>query len=378
MLKRGAIIVKDDDTGLGVLTLLALGGLIACAVHNKSNSQDDEEDKQILPQKKHRKNPMCKFEDGISEAGFAALATDVAKRIKRIKSVYISGAVIRGNVESQSGISTWKFSLDFNDHGHITSRYWIESDNDDSGIPNRLGELISEQLVPILCAASGGEHEDSFYKDTDYYSENRKKAPFFNLIAKHLTHIIILVALCIVGFFTYALHQHSKLVPVGIDSSSLIAQEYNAAQSILTEHGFTNISLNETPDLAYHNREKSGRVISVSIAKSNTFVSTDKFPYDAKVIISYHGLKPVSAPISSKEAKGSPYTDIQASFSDAGFVNITLEAIPDITVGIFNQDGDVESVTVDGDDKYSESNQYQPDAPVVIRYHTLLRNKHSK
>ena len=161
------------------------------------------------------------------------------------------------------------------------------------------------------------------------------------------------------------------MIFVGSASSSFNNQDYSDAYEVLTGAGFSNIYLNEIFDLTYDQKENEGRILSVIIDGADSFASSDKFPYDAKVIISYHGLKPVVTPVTSKGAKGVNYIDIQTAFNDAGFVNIVLEPIPDIVLGWFVKDGEVDAVLVNGESKYSEGAQYRPDVEVVIKYHTL-------
>lgn len=38
-------------------------------------------------------------------------------------------------------------------------------------------------------------------------------------------------------------------------------------------------------------------------------------------------------------------------------------------------DGEVKSVTVNGDNKFSAGNEYRADAEVIITYHTYRKNK---
>ena len=97
-----------------------------------------------------RRNTPCDFVDGISEEEFAMLVCKEKQRIKRLSEITVNGPVIYGTVQSQSGISEWGFKLDFNDYGHITGRYWMSSDNEDSKIPERVGNLISEAVQNYL------------------------------------------------------------------------------------------------------------------------------------------------------------------------------------------------------------------------------------
>lgn len=82
------------------------------------------------------------FDGGLSKSEFEALAYKASKNIKRL-SISVVGPIIYGTVKSQSGISEWHFKLDFNDYGHITGKYWASSDNGDSAIPKRLGDVLA-------------------------------------------------------------------------------------------------------------------------------------------------------------------------------------------------------------------------------------------
>lgn len=97
-------------------------------------------------EERRRKSTPCKFRDGISEAEFKRIVKKSAKYIKRIIHLSINGPVVKGTVRSQSGTSEWDFSVDFNDYGHITGRYWLFTDNNDSNVPTRLAENISSMI----------------------------------------------------------------------------------------------------------------------------------------------------------------------------------------------------------------------------------------
>lgn len=366
---------KDENSGFGLLGLLALGGLVAWIGHEGKKNREEAE--QRATQENRRKSSKCKFDDGISEVEFAELALKVAKKIKRVKNASVSGPVVCGEVESQSGLSTWGFCVDFNDYGHITGKYWIRSENDDSSIPSRIGEMISEQLPSVVRPkASRLAKDDSC--DVDDVDELVIDDNIANTPAKKKRKgcvvFIFLVFLFLAGFLAYTNWQYSKLVPVGAAASSFNNQDYYEVYEALTESGFSNIYSEEIFDLSYDQIESEGRVISVIIDGTDSFASNEKFPYDAEVIITYHGLKPVAVPVTSKDAKGINYIDIQTAFKDAGFINIVLEPVPDIVLGWFVKDGDVDAVFIDGQSKYSEGTQYRPDVEVVIKYHTAKAN----
>ena len=299
------------------------------------------------------------------------MALKVTKKIKRVKNISVSGPFVCGEVESQSGISTWDFCVDFNDYGHITGKYWIRSENDDSSIPSRIGEMISEQLLPVVRPEAAQSVEDGSCDADDVVDKLVIDENTANTPAKKKGRVIFifLVFLCLAGFLAYTSWQYSKLIFVGAASSSFNNQYYSDAYEALTESGFSNICLDEIFDLTYDQIENEGRVISVIIDGADSFASNERFPYDVEVIIADHGLKPVVVPVTSKETKGKNYIDIQTAFNDAGFVNIVLEPIPDIVLGWFAKDGEVDTVLIDGQSKYSEGTQYRPDVEVVIKYH---------
>lgn len=365
--------LNKDDSGLSKLGLLAIGGMFALAIHK--NNKRREETERIEAQERRRKNTKCKFEDGIAENQFAEIALKAAKRIKRVKNVYVSGTVIDGEVESQSGISTWCFSIDFNDHGHITGRYWVDSENDDSNIPNHIAEVVSKELIPFLHSPSANNLDDVSYDLTDNASAKKTKHTFLKNIKENRADLIILAIICVIGLYTFFVRQQTKLIPVGMDSASFCNLDCDDVYDMLSDHGFSNISIDEVSDLAYVNREKVGQVINITIDGENSFVSGDEFPHNANIIIRYHELKPVYPPISNKEAKGKDYTGIQTSFVDAGFANIKLEPTQSIGAGWLIKKGAVDSIIIDGKSKYDEKEQYQPDVEVIIKYYVSLSDK---
>ena len=79
--------------------------------------------------------------------------------------------------------------------------------------------------------------------------------------------------------------------------------------------------------------------------------------------------------MSSKEAKGANYKDVVDRFKDAGFENITLEVEYDIITGWMTDDGEVKSVVINDDKKFSSGKEYRADAEIVITYHTYRSNK---
>lgn len=115
-----------------------------------------------------RRNTICEFEDGISQDDFERIVRRTCKKIKRVSSVNINGPVIKGTVRTSSGISEWGFTIDFNDYGHITGKYWLSSENDDSSIPEIIADNICELLNNpdrIFSSSINRDNEQVFTKD---------------------------------------------------------------------------------------------------------------------------------------------------------------------------------------------------------------------
>ena len=78
----------------------------------------------------------------------------------------------------------------------------------------------------------------------------------------------------------------------------------------------------------------------------------------------------VQAPITSSSAMGENYADIVTQFEKAGFTNITTEGLEDLITGFLHEENDVKEISIDGDTSYKKDEWFDPDARVVIRYHS--------
>lgn len=90
------------------------------------------------------------FEDGISQADFLQIANEAGSSINRITACHCEGPVARFTVKSQSNITEWEFSVDFNAWGHFTGQYWINSDNSASKIPSAIANRMSESIKALI------------------------------------------------------------------------------------------------------------------------------------------------------------------------------------------------------------------------------------
>ena len=138
---------RDLDGLLTAGGLLAGGALLLLA--GKGIKEANDKAKAAAAEEELRRNTPCLFDNGISETVFNDIVIDQAKRIKRL-TVEVKGAVVSGTVRSQSGISDWYFTSDFNDYGKITGKYWLKSDNGQSDIPTVVSDRIAEDIKKQL------------------------------------------------------------------------------------------------------------------------------------------------------------------------------------------------------------------------------------
>ncbi|WP_377890415.1 hypothetical protein [Alkalihalobacillus sp. R86527] len=76
-------------------------------------------------------------------------------------------------------------------------------------------------------------------------------------------------------------------------------------------------------------------------------------------------------PSGSSFHEGREYQEVVDDFKEEGFKNIKTEKIEDLITGWLTKDGEVESVSVDGDKDYSSDDWYSENVEVVITYHAF-------
>ena len=130
---------------MGFLSKLFMAGVAGFALKQIGNNLQEK------AKENKRESIPCEFTEKLTEEQFENLAFNVIKRIKKKKiDIEVYGPKIYGTVESQSGLTEWDFTIDFNDYGSITGNYWLWSENDDSLIPKRIAEDMQKCIENIL------------------------------------------------------------------------------------------------------------------------------------------------------------------------------------------------------------------------------------
>lgn len=411
---------------------LLVGGFIASLIHGGRKSAEREAERR--EEDKRRRNTPCYFLDGFSQEDFEKIAYKSGKHIKRLIKTRVEGPVVYGTVRAQSGLSEWDFRVDFNDYGHITGKYWLYSDNDDSNIPEHFADNIKEIIVagpeafhaekakatnranaandgvthvcPICgavlndqpgyadwnvaftCKKCGhysewanegvnkedntttdnANNEDGTPHSTNNYTykpqrslRQRIKAFFIGLMI-----VVIIALVCVIGVFV-----DSVINGIALEMDNKVSSDidYKELEGELKEKGFWFVSVESVADLEYKEASQKNTVAMIYVNDRTDFDAEDEFSRFANIKLVYHTVKKAETPISAKSAKGENYEEIVEKFKKAGFGNIEIEADYDIIVGWFNSAGEVEQITIDEDDDFSEGSSYSVDAIIHIVYH---------
>lgn len=165
----------------------------------------------------------------------------------------------------------------------------------------------------------------------------------------------------------------AQKIPLGVSSQQVNGINYNEAARLFKENGFTNVVTEAVDDLELNSREPQDTVISVTIKGNTAFSETDIYPENVLITIAYHNLSDEAAKInvgtSSEDMVEKHYGSIQDDLKGAGFENIELEPIYDLTIGLLTKNGSVDHVSIAGKTTFSSSDRFRYDDLVVISYH---------
>ena len=367
--------------------LLGLGGTALVLYGISAIRKDNKEQTLKIEEEKKRVNSSFRYPVEIPADKFDEIVRQSIKPIKKkIRNISINKGVVNGTVISQSGLSEWNFTLDFNDYGKLTGRFWLRSENSDSHLPERIGTAIQMQIERLL---TGTEYDEDLNADVPAPNETDDEEtiemttpltpPTPSGASSHKGFIIIAILISIALIFgSYAYYEHQKLIPMGYEEEVLVGLEYNKVVEMLESSGFTYITTEEISDLSLDEENNANLVTDIRLDEKPTFDENTKYAYDKHIVVVYHSLKLCNAPITSKEAKGINYSDAMDKFKDAGFVNVKTNVIYDIITGWVTDDGQVKSVTINCDEDFDTYEEFRPDAEVIITYHTYKKNDPNK
>ncbi|MEW4355151.1 DUF4839 domain-containing protein [Streptococcus pneumoniae] len=83
----------------------------------------------------------------------------------------------------------------------------------------------------------------------------------------------------------------------------------------------------------------------------------------------------IKLPITSENIHKQNYKTIVNQLEDAGFTNVKVEKIEDLITGLLKKDGQIESVSINGDTDFTKGSEYAKDAKITVTYHTFKEEK---
>lgn len=371
---------------LEIIVFGIFGGVLIKTINVAKKSAEEE---------RRRKNTPCYFIDGISKEQFNVIVKRASKHIKRLTELTVDGAIVYGTVRTQSGLSEWNFEIDFNDYGHITGQYWISTDNSDSTIPLHIADNITKMIHSFpegfgnISSSKNTNHSKSGddekqerirLEKTKQQIQSFKKVKKRSFLKKHwkglVFSIFTLFCMCIcLSVWGYKYYDSQKNIEIGVSSASVIGSNYEQVIEELKSRGFTNIYTYPVSDLELEDAELEYTVEGINIHGKDIFESYFEYPYDTRIEITYHVVKNVFIPVSSKAAKKMLFNELEELIREAGFVNINFQVEYDLITGWITEDGLIKSVTINGEDDFEENSEYRPDVEIVITYHTFKKNK---
>jgi hypothetical protein len=304
---------------------------------------------------KAREDMPCFFWDGLSFEEFESMAIKVGKRLKRVENIKVNAGIVCGQIESQSGISHSDFIVDFNDWGHITGKYWIWKENDDSLLPNHFAEILSERIQEFY-AKKG----ISLISCSDLVDMNID-----------LGTDDALSYVCKESLFTKLFKRNREAVTVPFGADDFIDEHLYPVFSIFKRAGFTNIQSYSIKDIDQYNVGFSYQVEKVEIDGDSNFKQGTAFPKNAPISITYREKKEIEMPYSARDLKRQNYTLVANKLKDLGFTEVCGLKINDLKLGWIIEEGSVEDVCIDEGRYYpiKKKSMYPYDQKIVISYH---------
>lgn len=151
-------------------------------------------------------------------------------------------------------------------------------------------------------------------------------------------------------------------------SDDYIGMNYQSVISKLEKAGFKDLSTTVIEDLSSTSTMLDGTVEQVSINGSTSFAAKSTFSPDAAVVITYHAIKKVYAPISSDDLRTDDYESLGSMFKDAGFANVELKEVFDLDPDTTEVDY-INEISINGRSTFKSGEEFPYDATITVICH---------
>lgn len=159
-------------------------------------------------------------------------------------------------------------------------------------------------------------------------------------------------------------------------------KELDKIISTIKNYGFTNVILNPLEDLNDDEIKKKENLIQNITIGGIEFSDANRYKLDTEIVINYHSktiLKEGRIEISksSKDLKKEKYNIAISDLKKMGFTNITMNPLNDLNDGPFGEllhkNGDIQSVTINGKDKFEKGYIFDKNVEIIVTYHTFKK-----
>lgn len=201
---------------------------------------------------------------------------------------------------------------------------------------------------------------DKVIKDKDEAIAKRKKEK---------RNILLIISSCvalIAIILSIVLPLSLRGKQVGNTAGAFLGEPIEVVVSYFEDKGFKNITIVGTSEEL--DNFEAGDVVGIKINGISDFSGEDRFKRKAPIEIIYIR-KYLTVSVDAKELKNKNYEDAVSLLKNMGFTNIRVVEEKDVTLGLIHDVGDVKSVSIDGDEKFSSGDGFWSDAVIVITYH---------
>ena len=154
-----------------------------------------------------------------------------------------------------------------------------------------------------------------------------------------------------------------------------IGEKYQDVEAALRSMGFFTVNLIPMNDLQPNQLKKTDVVESVSIGRFE-WSDAKEYNLSSPIYIKYHSEQQaaegqIKLSLSSKELEGENYQEVVKVLTEMGFSNVQIKALEDLSRDVFRQDGEVKTISINGETKFSSGSIVDANGEVIVSYHSL-------
>ena len=190
----------------------------------------------------------------------------------------------------------------------------------------------------------------------EYQKEKRENRSFFTLL---LLPIGISVVMLLVGIVPDLIKKHRT-----IEENNDLQDYYTEAQELMNNNKFDQalqranmISPSEEDNSEWDEKRES---LINEINKKKMEYEIENFKSKGKK---------VKAPEDSDDLEGENYEDVVKQLKEAGFKFVRTETIADVVIGLFDDVGEVEKISINGKTSFDKGDKFPEESEVVVTYH---------